>query len=1115
MGSINFEFLLEEETELQRLGSFAEQYAYSDPESAVVKLRTFTEHLARSIYFKRRYAHVGTSLMELLQGEEFTQATPPVVLTKFHAIRKEGNKAAHGAGVQTKTVLWLINEAHQLARWYSVRFLGTAVGDLPVFREVPRGDDTSLPDTELLKELEGLAEQHKSLMDNYEAAQQELAALKADNEAGQQTADSLHMSEAETRKRLIDVALAKVGWDIGQDGQSTGEVGQEVQIKHTVKDLDSGFVDYVLYDDDGLPLAVIEAKKTSKSAEIGKKQASLYASALEAEHGRRPVIMYTNGYDIFIWDDVQGYPPRQIFDFYSKDSLQRLVNFQRTERLPLDSLSPNPEIAGRTYQIEAIRRVTEKFEKKFRKGLIVMATGTGKTRVAVSLTDLLMRAKWAKRVLFLCDRKELRKQAKNAYTDLTDYSVTIGGKKDADKETARIMVATYPGMMNKFAQFDPGHFDLIIADESHRSIYNMYRDLFRYFDCFQIGLTATPVGFINKNTFTMFECEKDNPTAYYPLERAVEENYLVPYEVFTHTTQFLRDGIKYSQLSDEQKAELEDDGEPPEGINFESQNVDKEVLNKDTNRLIIRNLMDNGIKDGTNQQIGKSVIFARNHNHAVLLEKVFNELYPQYGGKFCQVIDSHDPRADQLIDDFKGDGENDDLTLAVSVDMLDTGIDVPEIVNLVFAKPVKSKVKFWQMIGRGTRLCDDLFAPGKDKQQFRIFDHWDNFAYFEQQKPEAQPTQSKAIRERLFEIRMALAHLCLEKNHKKNFKLLTGLIEGDVRSLPGDSISVREKWQAVQSVLPDGVVGAFAPNTVATLSNDIAPLMRWVDTRGHGMAYSFDLLVSFAQLALFKGDGRFEDYRDEIISLVANLQTVLPQVRARMDMVTRVKSQEFWTDVAFEDLEEARKALRDIIKHQHETGGRKAGPKIIDISEDGNLIHMEQRSSNIRSIDMKVYRKLVEEALERLFDKDPTLQKIRRGEPVTEAELTQLSSLVLTRNPGVKLELLTEFFPELAGHLDLVIRSIVGLEKSAVEAAFSDFVHSHPTLTADQLRFLDMLKNQIAQNGQIRLAQLITEQPFTTLHPEGIDGVFGDDEVNELMRIVRRFEFPVAEGKAN
>lgn len=390
-----------------------------------------------------------------------------------------------------------------------------------------------------------------------------------------------------------------------------------------------------------------------------------------------------------------------------------------------------------------------------------------------------------------------------------------------------MFLATYPAVQKVFQSFDPGFFDLIIADESHRSIYNVYGDIFHYFDCYQIGLTATPVDFVTRSTFKLFGCEGQLPTSNYDLEQAVEEGYLTPFEVYEHTTQFLREGITLEGLSSAQIEELEAQGEDPAQYDFSSEQIDKVIYNKDTNRAILRNLMENGITDTTGQVLGKSIIFARNHEHAMLLRQLFDEMYPQYAGKFCQVIDNYDPRAEQLIDDFKGEGTNNDLTIAISVDMLDTGIDIPAIVNLVFARPIKSPVKFWQMIGRGTRLCPDLFGPRKDKRVFRVFDHWGNFARFEMGYKPAEPAQSKPLAQLLFEERLTLAETALQKSEPAVFDTIIALVSQDINALPEESISVREKWKEKRALSKPDVLKAFAPATVARLRQEITPLMQW------------------------------------------------------------------------------------------------------------------------------------------------------------------------------------------------------------------------------------------------------------------------------------------------
>jgi len=1116
MKSINFEFLREKWPELAILGGFAEQYAWPDPSGALVKLRTYIESLIQRFYDENdlgNFPHA--SLLDLLTQDGFKQAVPPVVLNTFHSIRLAGNKAAHSEPIHRFNVHELLYNAFDLGRWLYI----VSGGDkqyCPAYKAAEK-PQAAFENAAALKREKRLIQEKlasnememQSLLSELEAtrakarvAEKRIEELKSLLSTGTAAADVLGFDEAATRKRLIDTQLAAAGWDVGDDGANTSEVHQEEPVEHQPTETGAGYADYVLWDDNGLPLAVIEAKRTAKSAELGQEQAKLYADGLEEMHGQRPVIFYTNGFDIFIWDDAQGYPPRSLYGFYSKDSLQYLL-FQRNNRKKLDSLSPKPEIVDRLYQVEAIKRVAEKFSANRHKVLIVQATGTGKTRVAIALTDLLNRASWVKRVLFLCDRKELRKQAKNAFNDFLSEPMTVvnaGTAKDRDK---RIYLATYPAMNKIFQTFDVGFFDLMIADESHRSIYNRYRDMFRYFDCLQVGLTATPVGFISRNTFRMFDCDDKTPTVYYALDQAVEEGYLVPYEVYAHTTQFLRKGIKYKDLTDEQKRQLEEDGEEPKDFDFENHQIDKQIFNRDTNRAVIRNLMDNGIRDETGQAPGKTIFFARNHNHAVLLNEVFNELFPQYGGKFCRVIDNYDPRAEQLIDDFKSDKDS-DPRIAISVDMLDTGIDVPEIVNLVFAKPIRSLVKFEQMIGRGTRLCRDLLGAGKNKTHFRIFDHWGNFDYFEKQYKKAEPSISKALMQQLFEARLDLARDALNKSEPVTFNMVIKLIKEDLDRLSEDIISVREKWREKRSLSKLETLKAFTPVTEQALRRQMAPLMQWVDIRSYVDAYRFDQLMTGLQTEHLKKSSLFDDLKNQMHDRISRLQMHLNPVREKADVIKEVKSAEFWNMVTIEKLETVRRQLRGIMQYCARVTYTPPDPKFIDI-KDGQEEY-NRLSTKLKFSDMPGFRKHVQDALLKVFDENPTLQKIKTGHPVSTSDLKSLTSLVLTQNPNVDQEILKEFFEKTAEPLDHAIRSIIGVDADVVNNRFSEFVTRYPSLTSNQVSFLNLLKNHISRYGSIKIGQLY-EAPFTALHSDGIDGVFADEKmVDDLVVVIDSFK---------
>jgi len=1119
MQSKNFEFLRHSRDDLAALGGFAEHYAFTDPASALAKLRLFAERVVDFIYDTFRLPKpYQPNLNDLLNEDAFRSKLPSVVLSKLHGLRMHGNKAIHANQGTTTTALAMVYEAYDIARWLYATFDNGNVSSIPAYAQPTPPADAKGLEKDRLRLLAQIAEQEQQMqavLEQLEAAKAQQAAIERTSDelaqlvaSGYAAVNQLAFDEATTRQRLIDAMLVSAHWRVGHAGATTEEVGQEVEIPQAQNKTGIGYADYVLWDDNGKPLAVIEAKRTAKDAEAGRTQAKLYADGLEQVHGQRPVIFYTNGFDIFIWDDVQKQTPRRLFGFYSRESLRYLI-FQRNEKINLDTISPKPDIAGRMYQIETIKRVCDRFSQGYRKSLIVLATGTGKTRIAVSLCDVLSRARWAKRILFLCDRRELRKQADDVFKEFLPGEPRIHvNANTAGDVTNRIYLATYPAMMQCYEMFDVGYFDLIIADESHRSIYNRYRDLFVYFDALQVGLTATPVKYITRNTFKLFGCEDGDPTSYFGYQDAVGHTppYLVPFEVFTHTTEFLRRGIKYNQLSQAQREQLENDEPDAQTIAFDDTEVDRAVFNKDTNRAVLRNLMENGIKDTSGSHPGKSIIFARNHNHALLLQELFNDMYPQYGGEFCRVIDNYDPRAEQLIDDFKDPQHV--LTIAISVDMLDTGIDVPEVVNLVFAKPVKSYVKFWQMIGRGTRLCPDLFGLGLDKSKFSIFDHWGNFAYFEESYREANPSTSKALLQKLFETRLQLADAALTAANTVAYDLAIKLMQADIAALPETTIAVREKWREVREIQRPGVLQALSAVTKSSLLKDIAPLMQWRDTRNWDDAYQLDLLVSRMQIELLKRSSVFNDLRDDLMARVAELPINVNAVRDKQATIQKVRSGDFWKAVVGQvdiaAIEDIREELRGIMRHRvvSTTIGRK--PRILDITEDTTKIQFARHVPKLEGTELVAYRQRVEQVLVELFDSIPTLRKIRRGEPVSESDLASLVSLVLTQHPDVNLSWLTEFYPDTAGDLATAIRTIIGMEPEVVAERFADFFARHPQMSAKQQRFMALLQNHIAKFGVVTLDKLY-EAPFTQVSEEGPDGVFEDAVVDDLISVIEAF----------
>ncbi|MEM0514262.1 DEAD/DEAH box helicase family protein [Pseudoalteromonas sp. YIC-827] len=1131
---MNFEHIKDKWPELHQLAAFAEEYAISDPQSALVKLRCFAEKVVGFLYKELRLpVFPNSNIYDKLTADDFTSAVPSLITDKLHAIRKSGNQAAHEGKVDQQQAIWILKESYFVASYLFMAYAAGKQKDCPEFTvpEQKQPDDQSAKEfaTKNRKLEKQLADNQKRLdkaLEELEAA--ELAQKQAQIEAAKlkqaidqdklqrvqsrnkEITSSFDFKEAETRARIIDMDLRAAGWDVSLGEKSTEEVGKEVEVADQPTPTGIGYVDYVLWDDDGKPLAVIEAKRSHVSAEKGREQAKIYADALEKQYGQRPVIFYSNGYDIRILDDAQGYNSRKLYGYYSKDSLQYLIK-QRGLKKNLNQTPIDLSVAGYDYQIEAITRVSERFSDKHRKALIVMATGTGKTRVSIALAKRLLDAGWAKRVLFLCDRKELRKQAAKAFSEHTNDPVYVVGKsKKQAADSSRVYIATYPGMMRIFQKYDVGYFDLIVADESHRSIYNIYGDIFKYFDALEVGLTATPVEMVSRSTCQLFGCDFKMPTANYPLEQAIEQQKLVPYKIVSYTTKFLREGISKDNLTDEQIAELEEQGVDVNELNFESNQIDEAVKNKDTNRLILRNLMEKGLRDVEGQLPGKSIIFARNIAHAELLSELFAEMYPQLGPNFCRVIHSKYERAEELIDDFKSTEEN-SVRIAVSVDMLDTGIDVPECINLVFAKPIKSKVKFWQMIGRGTRLCKDLYGPGQDKKEFLIFDHWENFDYFDMDPEEEDVKQSKSLTQKLFESRVLLAETALKKADIATFDEIIKLIYADIDALDMNTIAVRDNWQIVEACKDEKRLNQFAPETKAILFEQIAPLMQWRNIMGQSEAYKLDNEIAVIQTLLYTDPGQIDLARQALMVKISALQMHLNEVRAKAVFIAEIQQEQYWQNLSasidgFTALENSRKQLRSIIHLRDKGVAPPPTNYVIDVKEEVDEIREGARPTKIVSIDYQIYRQEVEKTLAPLFDTDAVLQKIRSGEAVTEADLETLNALVHIQNPNLDLNTLKEFYPDSTAGLDKILRTIVGMDKEAIENAFTEFVQqTHTHMNAKQQRFISLLKNHLMRYGMVSIEQLY-DAPFTQVHDMGLDGVFSQAQADVIEQFIKQFD---------
>lgn len=868
-----------------------------------------------------------------------------------------------------------------------------------------------------------------------------------------------------------------------------------------------GRIDYVLWGDNGNPLALVETKRTKKTAEIGQQQAKLYADCLEQKFGQRPLIFYSNGYQTYLWDDYT-YPPREIQGFLKKDELERLI-FRRKNRKKLHLVPVNNDIVNRSYQTEAIRQITEAFSQNIRKALLVMATGTGKTRTSIALIDLLKRANWVNRVLFLADREALVTQAFRAFKSHLPQAniIDLTKSKTSQAITANIVVSTYPTMFNRLndmgdkeRMFGVGHFDLIIVDEAHRSIYQKYQTLFDYFDGLLVGLTATPRNEVHRDTYRIFELESGVPTFAYELDDAIKDGYLVPPQGINVPFKFLRTGVKYTELSPEEQEEYEakfyDEEKDTLPNKIDLTALNRWLFNENSIDQALEILMEFGLKVEGGDKLGKTIIFARNHEHAEFIVQRFNKNYRHYKGHFARVIDSHDPYAQSTFDDFSESQKQ--PTIAVSVDMLDTGVDVPEILNLVFFKPVFSTVKFNQMIGRGTRLCPDLFGIGDDKREFLIFDLCGNFEYFEQQVTEKEQKPRKSLTTRLFKARLVLSQQLNQDNKTLQEYILDNLHE-HISSMEKENFLVRRQLNIVEEFTDRKRWNRLNSQDLNLINNSLATLPNGLPTEKR-LSKEFDLLCTQLQLAILEQSSNFIRLRDKVRDILHGLESKreIPMVKAKLPLIEEVQGENWWTDVTPAMVETLRRQLRDLVPLLDRQQQQIVYTNFIDELED---ISKQDVPTHQTGFSPYQYKKKVETYICN-NENHLAIAKLKRNLTLTESDLESIEEM-LFNSPEIESR---ERFEEVYGkniNLKLFIRKLVGLERSAAKQTFSRYLQG-TNLTASQIRFIETIIDHLTQNGVMDVG-LLYETPFTDLHYEGLDGVFGDTDASEIVELVQSF----------
>ncbi len=1122
-----FSFLKAEFPEQFELAERAENYALSDPGASGIYARKTLESIVHWVFKHDRAMPMplDNKLNDYLHVPQFRQARGGTVFDKARIVQRIGNRAAHESKSPSKQdAVAAVQSLFAVSHWFAHTYGRTTTLDETVrFRphELARPAAAAALS---LKQRQALQDQIDKETAEAATARQRVAELASTTEeleaqlatlraqiAEQKAAaearpfDDEVLSEAETRDYLIDLYLNEAGWALTDERDREYKVAMPDGSKNA-----TGYIDYVLWGDDGRPLAVVEAKRTTVDARSGLQQASLYADALQAETGHRPVVFTTNGYEHYLWDDhADGYPPRRVHGFYTAAELGTLIG-RRTTRQPLSDLDANKDIAGRPYQERAIRSMTEAFQAKTRKGLLVMATGSGKTRTIVALTDLLQRADWVKRVLFLADRQGLVNQAADAFKehlpDIDPVNLLIDGNADG-----RVIVSTYQTMIGKIDErrsdgthrFGVGHFDLVIIDEAHRSVYRKYRGIFEHFDSLLVGLTATPKDEIDKNTYGLFDLETGFPTDAYSLDEAIDDEYLVPPRGISVPLKFVRQGIRYDELDDDDKAELEasgwgddpdsddDDGAVPPDVS--PGEINKWLYNEDTVDKMLEHLMTHGIKVAGGDRLGKTIVFAKNQKHANFIKERFDVHYPALdAGRFAQVIthDAHSPG--KLIDEFKKPDSAPHI--AISVDMLDTGIDVPEAVNLVIFKPVRSKAKFWQMIGRGTRLSPDLFGPGVDKTEFFVFDYCGNLEYFSSELAGSDGGSGASLGERLFATRVEL--ICAmdrDRVHDTDRAELADLLRDTVTSMHRDNFLVRKHLRLVDKY-SDAAAWANTDAVAEDRTELLTALAGLPDQMEPDQEVSkrFDLMIMNIELAVINHEP-WEPLRHRVVSICGLLEGLdnVPAVAAEMALIEAAQTDDWWANVTHQMLEDLRKRLRAIVGLI-----RKDERAIVYTDLDDEMGEITEIDFVPTSSFAEFKRRAEAWLSEHLGDE--AVAKVRSGEPLTVEDEAALQRLLVAGGVGDD-ETFAEA-SERAGSLALFVRSLIGLDRAACQAVFADFLDDK-RYSSNQIRFVQMIIDELTSRGAVE-ARRLYEAPYMGVAPEGPEQLFGDTDADRLFATV-------------
>ena len=1067
----------------------AEKILNIDIDSCVLNCRRAMEFAVKWMYSvdKELKPPYEQTLVCLMNDENFRDIVGEDTYRRMDFIRRVGNNAAHSGKKVTKEQAELCLEnlyyfMDQVAYFYADNYTERQF-DKNLLIQTPEKAFSHVNDTDI--DLKALIEENKALKKQLTAHRQEK----------QQTYTSkpLEHSEADTRKIYIDFMLQDTGWTEGKDWQN------EVKLDGMPNKSGIGYADYVLYGDDGKALAVLEAKKTCTDVAKGRQQAKLYADILEKKYGRRPIIFLSNGFDTRIQDNL--YPERKVASVYSKRDLEKLFNLQ-SMRKSLDNINVNQKIAGRYYQVGAIRAVCDDFGRKNRrKALLVMATGSGKTRTIIALCDVLLRHGWIKNILFLADRNALVTQAKRNFVNLLpDLSVT-NLCEEKDNYNAHCVFSTYQTMMNVIDTakdndgklFTVGHFDLVVCDEAHRSIYNKYRDIFNYFDAPLVGLTATPKSDIDKNTYEVFELQDGTPTYGYELAQAVKDGYLVDFISAETKLNFIENGIVYDELSDEEKKIYEDtfrdeDGNIPKSIVPSALN--EWIFNEDTILHVLHTLMEKGLKIDYGEKLGKTIIFARNHNHAEKILEIFNKEYP-YLPDFAKVIDNYTTYSQSAVDEFSDPKKMPQI--AISVDMLDTGIDIPEILNLVFFKRVMSKAKFWQMIGRGTRLCPHLL-DGEDKKQFYIFDFCGNFEFFRMNKDKTS-ANIIALQGAIFHLKsqivFKLQNSAYQTEELISFrqKLIDDMVK-KVQELNKENFAVRQHLRYVEKYSDPQNYQSLTYEDTLLIEQELAPLI--LPDNDDVKAVRFDALIYGVELAYLTGK-KYGKYRSDFFKKVNAVASVsnIPEIKAQNELITKILHNGYFDNASISDFEYIRENLRNLIKYIP------VSHMIYDTNFSDDILSIEWNPAELENDDLKNYKAKMEFYIRQHQD-NAVIGKLKSNLPLNSDDIKSLEE-ILWSEVGSKENYEAEYGKKPLGEL---VREIVGMDMNAAKEAFSKYLNN-ANLDSRQIYFINQIVEYIVQNGLMKDLSVLQEPPF--INQGSIVEIFTDISMwKDILKIIEK-----------